>query len=666
VQGGAGNPLAMVFRDVVISDKVGFTYSGLPGEAAAQDFVNRIHAIRDELQASGEEGPFLVSVILDGENAWEYYDNDGKEFLHGLYQRLSDDPDIVTVTPSEFLEIAPEQPTIDQLWAGSWINHDFSTWIGEEEENRAWEYLLEARQLLQKYQNGVRTPPSAEALATAEDLMYVAEGSDWFWWYGADQNSGNDSSFDQQFRNTLKEMYLTLGEEPPTLLDIPIIPEEPAQAARPSTGLISPTIDGVLAEGEWESGGQYVAEGGVMAAADTIVDSVTYGFDGKNLYLLYELSGDAAEMLANGSVKTYFSAPGGGEFANFTQNGTLLGFPANYLVEVTAVGALLTGVADESWLAEGTAVSTTAFANNTLEIAIPLADIGKPDVGDRLSMRFVYAETVGDDSVDTTIVPGSGPAVIAVPDLGTTTLVLDITDPTGDDHGPGTYTYPTDGVFSAGNFDITQFQAGYDDENIVFKFTMNGPVDNPWGGGNGLSLQTFDIYIDKDGDGEGGSAFLPGRNATLVEGAAWDYAIHVEGWTSGVYVPGEPTPERIAEASEFFVLADPGQQKVTIRVPKSILGDDPENWRYATAVLSQEGFPSGGVWRVRDVLPTAEDWRIGGAPDGTTNHTRIMDLVWAEAGQQEAWLSAFTPSTTGQADLTADDFARVEMFGVEE
>ncbi len=667
VQGGTGDPVAMVFRDVVISDKVGFTYSGLPGDVAAEDFVTRIHDIRNELQASSEEGPFLVSVILDGENAWEYYDNDGKEFLHGLYQRLSDDPDIITVTPSQFLEIAPEQPAIEQLWAGSWINHDFATWIGEDEENRAWEYLLEARKLLQKYQNGVRTPPSEEALAAAEDLMYVAEGSDWFWWYGADQNSGDDGSFDLQFRNTLKEMYLALGEEAPTFLDIPIIPEQPALAARASTDLISPTIDGTAADSEWEAGGQYAAEGGVMASADPIIEAVTYGFDGKNLYLLYEFSGDATELLANGTVEAYLSGPGGGEFANFTRHDTLLGFPANYFLEVTADGGTIYGVADETWLDEGTAVSTTAFSDNTLEIAIPLADLGKPDVGDRLSMRFFYAEDVTDnESVDTAIVPGGGPAVIAVPDLGTTTLVVDITDPSGDDHGPGSYTYPTDGVFSSGNFDIVNFQVGFDEENIVFKFTMDGPVDNPWGGSNGLSLQTFDIYIDQDGDGEGGVAFLPGRNAALAEGSAWDYAIHVEGWTSGIYVPGDPTPERIVEASEFFVVADPGQQKVTIRIPKSILGDDPENWRYATAVLSQEGFPSGGVWRVRDVMPVAEDWRIGGAPEGTTNHTRIMDLVWTEEGQQEAWLSAYTPSETGQADLTVDDFARVEMFGVGE
>ncbi len=82
------NQVYTLFRDKVISDKVGFTYSGTPGKAAAHDFVDRILAIRQQLADSGAEGPHLVSVILDGENAWEHYDNDGKEFLHEMY-RLS-------------------------------------------------------------------------------------------------------------------------------------------------------------------------------------------------------------------------------------------------------------------------------------------------------------------------------------------------------------------------------------------------------------------------------------------------------------------------------------------------------------------------------------------------------------------------------------------------
>ena len=145
VQGRNSGPVAMLFRDRIISDKVGFTYSGLPGEAAADDFMRRIHAICGRLQSSGAEGPHLVSVILDGENAWENYDNDGKAFLHALYQRLSDEPSIVTVTPSEFLATAPEPERLGRLWAGSWHNADFSIWIGEEDENRAWDLLRETR-----------------------------------------------------------------------------------------------------------------------------------------------------------------------------------------------------------------------------------------------------------------------------------------------------------------------------------------------------------------------------------------------------------------------------------------------------------------------------------------------------------------------------------------
>ena len=238
----------------------------------------------------------------------------------------------------------------------------------------------------------------------------------------------------------------------------------------------------------------------------------------------------------------------------------------------------------------------------------------------------------------------------------------DVTDPTGDDTGPGTYTYPTDAVFQPGNFDITNFQVGADDNNIVFRFTLAGPVDNPWDGMNGLSLQTFDIYIDQDGDGQGGVAFLPGRNLALAEGSAWDFAITAEGWESKIFAPGDEGATEIAGPGDFEVITDPGQQKVTIRVPKSILGETPEAWRYAAVVMSQEGFPSTGVLRVRDVGVAAEQWRIGGAPAGSTNHTRVLDLVWPEAGQQEAWLSDFAPSTAAQGNLTADDFARVEML----
>ena len=677
VEGRRGGPVAMVFRDVVISDLVGFIYSGMEGEAAAQDFVDRIHAIREELKESGAEGPHLVSVILDGENAWEYYENDGKEFLHSLYQMLSDDPLIETVTPSEFLEIAPDQPEIDDLWAGSWISHDYSTWIGEEEENRGWELLVETRDFLQQYIGGDRQGRvSDEVLEEALVQMYIAEGSDWFWWYGSDQNSGNDDSFDQQYRNTLKQVYLALGEEPPSNLDVPIIPEQAVAADIASTGLITPTIDGVVEAGEWDAAGVYGASGGAMAAAQPYLESLAYGFDAKNLYLKTTSNPEYETPDGESTIEIYMQTPGSASVNSFSRNGTLLGFPSNNMLAITLEDGLATGSilyvasGSETWAPVPDAGVSSAGGEGLVETAILLEQLGNADTGDRMTMRVFYQESIeiaGElQSVDMDRLPGMGPAVIGVPDLGTTTILIDVTDPNGDDTGPGTYTYPSDSVFSPGNFDITNFQVGFDEENIVFRFAMRGPVDNSWGSPNGVSLQTFDVYIDSDGDGQGGVAMLPGRNLSFDEGTAWDYAITVEGWFPGVFVPGDEGPLRIAEASEFQVLADPGQQKVTIRIPKAILGEDPENWHYAAVVMGQEGYPSGGVMRVRDVTPVGEQWRIGGAPAGATNHTRVIDLVWGNPGDQEAWLSDFEVVGVPQGQLTDGDYARVPMFGVQD
>lgn len=675
VQGAQGKPLAMVFRDVNLSDKVGFQYSGMPGEKAAQDFINRLHAIRQALIDQNAQGPHLVSVILDGENAWEYYENDGKEFLNTLYEMLSSDPDIKTVTPSEFLSLAPEQPMIDTLWAGSWINHDFSTWIGEEEENKAWEYLGQTRAVLQKYISGVRQAPNQEALQEAITLMYIAEGSDWFWWYGADQNSGNDESFDQQFRDTLKEIYIKLGEQPPTELDVPIIPLKTVSAEQASSGLFTPQIDGSEDVDEWAAGGVYQASGGVMAAAQTYFESLTYGFDTNNLYFKVNSNLDfpAAENSAN--VEIYLRMPGDAAVSDFSRAGSLLGFPANYLISAEYTNGQLAAVnlftVDKkgTWVRAEAVVPLQAVASGqVLELAAALENFGKPETGDKIRLRAFYSEA-SDTATPPTLIdldqlPGAGPAEISVPDLGTSTVILDIQDPEKDDYGPGSYTYAKDAVFTAGSFDVLNFQVAVDETNVIFKFTMRGPVENVWGSPNGLSIQTLDIYIDQDGDQQGGVAMLPGRNLALQEEFAWDYAITVEGWEPGIYTPGDQGPQKIATASQFIIQPDPGQRKVTIRIPKELLGDNPETWRYAAMVMGQEGYPSSGVLRIRDVNQNAEQWRFGGAP-ADTNHTRVMDLVWPEPGMQEQWLAGYAASQAAQGDLSTSDFARIAMIKVE-
>ncbi len=684
VAGRDGAPVAMLFRDVVISDKVGFSYSGMPGEEAAADFMARIRAIRDQLKAEEAGGPHLVTVILDGENAWEHYENDGKAFLNTLYAALSEDETIETVTPSEYLTRFPAEPSreIEDLWPGSWISHDFSTWIGEDEENRAWDYLRRTRETFGMYEKGVYEPPDEAALAEAREQMYIAEGSDWFWWYGADQNSGDDQGFDQQFRDTLKQVYLALGETPPPWLSVPIIAAEPVPPEQTASGLISPTIDGIAGEAEWAKAGTYRAAGGAMAGGSLPLERLYYGFNAEQLHLRLDAAFNWGALTTCGgnpncrsTVGIYLSLPDvdeAGAFSRWSDGTGYLGFGATRLLELTfGNNAELLGVNysvfdGDGWVPAGefpVEDVPSAVAGQTLELSLPLTLLGTdgtaPDSGTRFEMRAVLSQGTTEAQSDQQMLPGQGPARVTIPDLGLTTVVLEVQDPEEDDYGPGTYTYPTDGVFTPGVFDVTAFSVGYDETNVVFRLQFRGPLENVWDSPYGLSLQTVDIYVDQDGPENGARRLLPGRNAALNPDHAWDYAIWVEGWEPGLYVPGETEPQQVAGVIPGIIV-DPGLSQITIKVPQEVLGDDPASWAYTAVVLSQDGFPSTGVWRVRDVEPTATQWKFGGAPDDAS-HTRIIDLVWPVAGKQEALLSAYT-SSDQLSRLTPDDLAQLSML----
>jgi alpha-amylase/alpha-mannosidase (GH57 family) len=127
VEGKTGDKVAVFFRDWTLSDKVGFTYSGTPGAVAAKDLMNRLENIKAELADEGAQGPHIVSIILDGENAWENYDNDGKEFLNSLYQELSKSDSIETITPTEYLTKFPEQRELKELFPGAWFSANYDT-----------------------------------------------------------------------------------------------------------------------------------------------------------------------------------------------------------------------------------------------------------------------------------------------------------------------------------------------------------------------------------------------------------------------------------------------------------------------------------------------------------------------------------------------------------
>ncbi|HWP82571.1 MAG TPA: carbohydrate-binding module family 20 domain-containing protein [Bacteroidota bacterium] len=221
------NVVSIVFRDTELSDKIGFVYQHFKGEDAAQDFVQNVLKYAPQ----EDEPDRLLTVILDGENAWEWYryDNDAKEFQNALYRKLTElyeAKQVITVTMTEYIKGNPQRnvpahpiesmPTLKWLWPGSWINANYDTWIGEDEENRAWEYLLIARQDLE--QSGIKPPdpqdPSPKENTKkwyayrAWESMYAAEGSDWFWWYGTDQSApAGDKPFDIAYITHLNNVY---------------------------------------------------------------------------------------------------------------------------------------------------------------------------------------------------------------------------------------------------------------------------------------------------------------------------------------------------------------------------------------------------------------------------------------------------------------------------
>lgn len=278
---------AIFFRDHAISDQIGFSYAKNDPAHAAADFLARVRAV--PLRAPSG----VISVILDGENPWEHYPNDGKAFLEALYQALESAPDIKTTTPSQVLrDHTPER--LHYLHSGSWILANYQIWIGHPEENRGWDLLKRTREDLLRRIPGSTVSP--ENINLAWEALYAAEGSDWFWWYGDDFNTENDADFDRLFRENLKCVYFFLGVEAPADLDLPLIGStEHTSIFHLPRGLISPTIDGRSEYFyEWTDAGVYVNTGarGSMFENTRMVERILFGFDHEHLYVRVEPSLD--------------------------------------------------------------------------------------------------------------------------------------------------------------------------------------------------------------------------------------------------------------------------------------------------------------------------------------------------------------------------------------
>lgn len=274
--------VSIIFRDHQLSDLIGFVYYSWDPKSAAEDLLNRLKQVQTSLP---KDKPHLLSIILDGENAWENYKNDGHDFLKYLYEGLSKEERLKTVKVSEYLDEFDRGENLTRLHAGSWINANYGIWIGHEEDNSAWDYLTETRNDIEVFQ---KLNPERD-LSGAWKSIYIAEGSDWNWWYGDEHQTESQKDFDELFRLNLMKVYKEMGKELPQHLFVPVLREDrsilPAITMR---GFIEPKIDGIMTGYyEWYQGAYMDVKktGGSMHRAESILSSLYYGFNKDNLFL---------------------------------------------------------------------------------------------------------------------------------------------------------------------------------------------------------------------------------------------------------------------------------------------------------------------------------------------------------------------------------------------
>ena len=275
-----GEEIAIFFRDRTLSDLIGFTYSHWPEQDAAADLMLRLTALARTVAPDA-----VVSIILDGENAWEYYPEGGRVFWDTFFTLLEGQQEVRPVTFSEYLTRHPPAAELPALHSGSWIGGDFRIWMGHPEKNRAWELLEETRATA-----AGRTSP-AQAPEVWEQI-YIAEGSDWFWWYGDDHHSAYRAGFDLLFRKRLQCTYEKMGLPVPASLFQAISKDAISSVIEPPLAPIHPTLDGRVTDYfEWLGAGRISlrAAAGAMHPVDSVLRQVLFGLDSQNFFLRMDL-----------------------------------------------------------------------------------------------------------------------------------------------------------------------------------------------------------------------------------------------------------------------------------------------------------------------------------------------------------------------------------------
>jgi len=275
-----------LFRERPLSDFIGF-------DAARNETSKAVSHLIDNLKNITKVAPAdrgVVSLILDGENAWESFPDSGEAFLTSFYRALTETPELKPCRIGDYFDAHPARVETCYLHSGSWIRSDFDIWIGDPEENKAWEWLKETRYFLVERLAQGKIPTEHADAAWWE--IYAAEGSDWFWWYGPDFTIDTDFLFDELFRLHLQNVYRILGVEPPAHLDVPIcLPSANLGYTQPLR-LLTPDISGETERYfNWLGAGQLdlTKQQTAMFQGDRIGQRLLFGFGQNDFFLRLDL-----------------------------------------------------------------------------------------------------------------------------------------------------------------------------------------------------------------------------------------------------------------------------------------------------------------------------------------------------------------------------------------
>jgi alpha-amylase/alpha-mannosidase (GH57 family) len=389
-----GAEIAVFFRDRYLSDLIGFTYAKNDTHTAVNDFLGHLGRI----QATAPGG--TVSIILDGENPWEYYADGGEAFLDELYRRLVEDDRFAPVSMRQALEEEPPTKSLPTLHSGSWINADFGIWIGRPEENQGWALIDRVRgHLIERRQAGGIPDDRLEA---AFEQLYQAEGSDWFWWYDDDFTSDNDADFDRLFRQKLANVYRAIGEEAPLFLEEPIHQERADNLVLMPLALLHPDIDGKVTHFyEWADAGKVDLSKarGSMHLAKNLLDGLYFGFDTESMFLRLD---PAEQLLAFGEKLEI-------RVALFADSDIQVRFPFEHGAKAPVTYEIWAPRNDGGWNKQ--AENSGVAIDEVVEIAVPTAVLGA-EPGE--TVAFVVQIMKGDVEEDR--FPKNGRVTVKVPD----------------------------------------------------------------------------------------------------------------------------------------------------------------------------------------------------------------------------------------------------------